>query len=72
MNAAHQLGYGAIVLSGERCFDAQLTSALGVKDEEQLVGFVSIGTVAKAPPEAHRPLARTVWSCWPGTGGDAT
>lgn len=72
LNAAHQLGYGAIVLSGERCFDAQLTGALGVKDDEQLAGFVSIGTVAKAPPEAHRPLAQTVWSCWPGTGGDAT
>lgn len=68
LNAAHQLGYGAIVLSGERCFDPQLTGALGVKAEEQLVGFVSIGTVAKAPPEAHRPLAQTVWSCWPGAG----
>ncbi len=67
LNAAHQLGYGAIVLSGERCFDPQLTGALGVKAEEQLVGFVSIGTVAKAPPEAHRPLTQTVWSCWPGT-----
>jgi nitroreductase len=66
LNAAHQLGYGAIVLSGERCFDVQLTGALGVKADEQLVGFVSIGTVAKAPPAAHRPLAQTVWSCWPG------
>ena len=66
LNAAHQVGYGAIVLSGERCFDPQLTGALGVKAEEQLVGFVSIGTVAKAPPDAHRPLAQTVWSCWPG------
>ena len=64
LNAAHQLGYGAIVLSGERCFDAELTGALGVKADEQLVGFVSIGTVATAPPEAHRPLAQTVWSCW--------
>lgn len=69
LNAAHQLGYGAIVLSGERCFDPQLTGALGLKADEQLVGFVSIGTVAKAPPEARRPLAQTVWSCWPGTGG---
>ncbi len=72
LNAAHQLGYGAIVLSGERCFDPELTAALGVKDEEQLVGFVSIGTIAKAPPDANRPRAQTVWSCWPGTGGDAT
>ena len=54
------------MLSGERCFDAQLTGALGVKDDEQLVGFVSIGTIANAPPEAQRPLAQTVWSCWSG------
>jgi len=70
LNAAHQLGYGAIMLSGERCFDPQLTGALGVKADEQLAGFVSIGTVAKAPPEAHRPLAQTVWSCWPGAASD--
>jgi nitroreductase len=66
LNAAHQLGYGAIVLSGERCFDTQLTGALGVKPEEQLAGFVSIGTIGTAPPEAQRPLAQTVWSCWSG------
>jgi nitroreductase len=67
LNAAHQLGFGAIVLSGERCFDAPLAAALGVSGDEQLVGFVSIGTIAKAPPEARRPLPQTVWSCWPGT-----
>ena len=66
LNAAHQLGYGAIVLSGERCFDLQLTGALGVKADEELVGFISIGTAAKAPPETHRPLSQTVWSCWLG------
>jgi nitroreductase len=68
LNAAHQLGFGAIVLSGDRCFDTQLTAALGVKADEELVGFISIGTAAKAPPEVHRPLAQTVWSCWPGAG----
>jgi nitroreductase len=66
LNAAHQLGFGAIVLSGERCFDAPLAAELGVAADEQLVGFVSIGTTAKAPPEARRPLPQTVWSCWPG------
>jgi len=29
LNAAHQLGFGAIVLSSERCFDPALHSALG-------------------------------------------
>jgi nitroreductase len=66
LNAAHQLGFGAIVLSGERCFDAPLLAALGIGADEQLAGFVSIGTTAKAPPAAHRPLSQTVWTCWPG------
>ena len=66
LNAAHQLGFGAIVLSGERCFDAPLLAALGIGADEQLAGFVSIGTTAKAPPPAHRPLSQTVWTCWPG------
>ena len=67
LNAAHQLGYGAIMLSGERCFDAPLLAALGVVGDEQLAGFISIGTIAKAPPPAHRPSSQTVWSCWPGS-----
>jgi nitroreductase len=29
LNAAHQLGFGAIMLSGERCFDVLLCSELG-------------------------------------------
>jgi len=66
LNAAHLRGFGAIVLSGERCFDLQFTRALGVKADEELIGFVSIGTVAKEPPESHRPLSQAVWSCWPG------
>jgi nitroreductase len=30
LNAAHQLGFGAIMLSGERCFDALLCAELGL------------------------------------------
>jgi len=66
LNAAHSLGYGAIVLSGERCFDPLLALALGIDEHEELVGFVSIGTIAKAPPPVTRPLAQTVWTCWRG------
>ena len=64
LNAAHQLDYGAIVLSGERCFDAPLQRELGLGPEEQLAGFVSIGRIANAPPVARAGLAAEVWSCW--------
>ncbi len=64
LNAAHQLGYGASMLSGERCFDAELLQRLGIGPNESLAGFVSIGTIAQAPPAAKPPPSPAVWSCW--------
>ena len=64
LNAAHQLGFGAIILSGERCFDAVLTSQLGVKPGEYLAGFISLGSVASAPPPRGHTLPGQVWSSW--------
>lgn len=64
LNAAHQLGYGAIMLSGERCFDPVLTAQLGVKAEEFLAGFISLGSVAEAPPARGHVLPAQVWSGW--------
>ena len=62
--AAHALGFGAIMLSGERCRDQALREALGLAPLETLAGFVSVGTVAKAPPPAARPSRERVWSTW--------
>lgn len=64
LNAAHALGFGAIVLSGERCHDAALLQHLGVQAGECLAGFVSVGSIAEPPPEARAPLSSAVWSCW--------
>jgi len=64
LNAAHRLGYGAIMLSGERCHDAALIDRLGIAAPDCLAGFVSIGSVAEAPPPARHPLPSEVWSCW--------
>jgi nitroreductase len=47
MLAAHTLGYGAIMLSGERCHDEPLRAALGLESHETLAGFISIGAIAK-------------------------
>jgi nitroreductase len=64
LNAAHQLGFGAIVLSGERCFDPAVQAQLGLQDGEHLAGFISLGSVASQP--ARRPAVapssmRTAW-----------
>lgn len=64
LNACHQLGFGAIMLSGERCFDPMLAGALGVEAEESLAGFISIGQVTQAPPHARHTMPAEVWSCW--------
>ncbi|WP_295958746.1 nitroreductase [Rhodoferax sp.] len=64
LNAAHQLGFGAIVLSGERCFDPVLLEALGIQPGEFLAGFISLGSVVKAPPDRDHAAPLEVWSCW--------
>lgn len=64
LNAAHQLGFGAIVLSGERCFDLELLKQLGVAPHESLAGFVSLGSIAEPPPAARTVLPAQLWSCW--------
>ncbi|MCJ0762352.1 nitroreductase family protein [Variovorax terrae] len=73
LNAAHQLGYGAIVLSGERCHDAGLASALGLVDAEWLAGFISLGSVAGLPPARQPTPLEAVYSTWePGAPGVAS
>lgn len=68
LNAAHALGYGAIVLSGERCFDEVLLQRLGVQPHEALCGFVSIGSIRNAPPPFDPKSTDSVRSFWPPTG----
>jgi nitroreductase len=67
LNAAHQLGFGASILSGERCFEAQLVAELGLGPEEWLAGFVSMGTIERAPPRAARTSSAVVRSVWLGS-----
>ena len=67
LNAAHLLGYGASILSGERCHDAVLMRELGLREGEELAGFISLGTIARAPPEAPAVAPGDVWSAWQPT-----
>jgi nitroreductase len=64
LNGAHALGYGAIVLSGERCYDPALTRALGIGAGEVLAGFISIGSIAKSPPAAEPTPTASVLTTW--------
>lgn len=50
MIAAHALGYAGIWRSGAPCFDEHVRARLGVVGEDQIVGFLYIGTAKKVPP----------------------
>ena len=45
---------------------ARALVALGVQPGEELVGFISVGTIAEAPPQPRETLSQNVWSCWQG------
>ena len=64
LDAIHALGFGGIVLSGDRCGDPVLARKLGVLEAERLAGFISAGRVVKAPPEAPIKDPARVWSSW--------
>lgn len=51
MTAAHALGVGAIWRSGSLMFDARMRAGLGLKESDQIVGFLYLGT-----PKAAKPL----------------
>lgn len=53
--AAHFLGFGAIILSGARCEDTEIRSALGIAPDEHFLGFISVGSIVEAPLKGRRP-----------------
>jgi nitroreductase len=53
--AAHLMGYGAIILSGARCQDADIRARLGILPSEEFLGFISIGSIVDQPILSRRP-----------------
>jgi nitroreductase len=52
LNALHAQGFGAIMLTGASAYDPAVASALGYGAEEQLLGFVYVGTIGLVVPAA--------------------
>lgn len=48
--AAFALGYGAMWLTGTNCHDPKVKAALGFGAEDEMVGYLYIGTVEEIPP----------------------
>jgi nitroreductase len=64
--AAEALGFGAVWLSGENCRDRRVCRALGLSDNEHLLGFINIGTPASEVPTPERPDHAPLVREWTG------
>lgn len=53
--AANALGYAGILLSGERVRDPAVRAELAVSDDEELIGFITLGTPDCELPPKRRP-----------------
>ena len=58
--AAHALGYGAMWRTGDPCEDAYVKGALGLDDDDCIVGFVYVGTPHEPKPPKDVDLAPLV------------
>jgi len=53
--AAHALGYAATWLTEWYAYDARVRAALGLAENERIVGFVHIGTLVRPQEDRPRP-----------------
>ncbi|MBA5777595.1 nitroreductase [Stappia sp. F7233] len=66
LHAAHALGYAAQWLTEWVAYDAEAGRILGVKDGEQIAGFIHIGTPSLPPTERPRPELDQIVTYWQG------
>ncbi len=63
---ATALGFGGMIVSGDKITSGALQAGLGVRPEERLLGFVAIGTPAKGPRPKSRASVSEVLTVWTG------
>lgn len=63
--AAEALGFGGIWLSGDNAYDNTVKQALGVGDNEEIIGFVYLGTKKNQMPPRQPVPTRRFLSDWP-------
>ncbi|MCC5871590.1 MAG: nitroreductase [Gammaproteobacteria bacterium] len=62
------LGYGGIWLTGSNCHDPNVKSALGLRAEDSIVGYLYLGTLFQEPPSRERPDPDALTVAWSGRG----
>ena len=66
MLAAPALGYGAVWKTGAPAYDPLVKTALGLTAEDEIIGFLYIGTRAGGSAPFPRPEAKDFVSVWTG------
>lgn len=66
MLAAPALGYGAMWKTGDPAYDPSVRQALGLMPDDEIIGFLYIGTQTGGPSNVVRPAAREHVAVWHG------
>ena len=64
--AARALGFGSVWLTGPMARNAYVKTELGLDTDDELVGFLYLGTPSKSAPERVRATASEHTSIWNG------
>ena len=62
--AAHDMGYGAIMLTGANARDPHVKAAFGLGEADEIVGFIYIGTPSGPIFEKERPDPSEFTTIW--------
>lgn len=66
LNAAHAMGYAAIMLTGKNAHDPYVKRALGLQPKDEIVGFLYFGTPDSEIRAKRRPAAAEFVREWTG------
>ena len=66
MLAAPALGYGAVWKTGAPAYDPTVKTALGLNPDDDIIGFLYIGTRTGGPSLLPRPEVRDFVTTWAG------
>lgn len=66
MLAAPALGYGAVWKTGAPAYDPAVKTALGLAEDDTIIGFLYIGTDIGGPSPLPRPQAQDFVTHWAG------
>lgn len=67
--AAQDRGYGGVILTGDHAYDSHVKAALGLRDKDQIVAFLYIGTPEGNQRPKRRPEPAQFVRDWTGPAG---